>query len=120
MLTLLNRERARQGLGPLSLDAEAIAAARAHSRDMCERSYFDHASPEGKHPWDRLRAAGAKFRAAAENIAKGYLSAESVHQGWLDSPGHRKNRLNPIYTRIGVGLHICQGKVPYWTELLMK
>lgn len=120
VLDLLNNERARRGLSPVRLDVEAIRAARAHSKDMCERSYFAHTSPEGKKPWDRLRAAGARFRAAGEDIAKGYLSARSVHDGWLSSPGHRDNRLNPIYTRVGIGLHLCGGKVPYWTELFMK
>ena len=120
VLALLNKERVRQGMSPLSLDARAIEAARAHSKDMCDRGYFDHTSPEGKHPWDRLRAAGASFGAAAENIARGYLTARSVHDGWTNSPGHRRNRLNPVYTRVGVGLHMCRGKVPYWTELFMK
>ncbi len=120
VLNLLNKERVRRGLSPVRLDVKAIEAARTHSKDMCERGYFDHTSPEGKHPWDRLRSAGARFSAAAENIAKGYLTAQSVHDGWQNSPGHRENRLNPIYTRIGVGLHMCDGKVPYWTELFMK
>ena len=120
VMELLNKERARRGLGQLKLDAEAVKAARAHSRDMCARQFFDHTSPEGTKPWDRLRSAGASFSAAAENIAKGYTSAATVHQGWLDSPGHRTNRLNGKYTRIGVGLYLCNGKVPYWTELFMR
>ena len=70
-------------------------------------------------PWDRLKAAGARFRAAAENIAAGYRTAASVHHGWMTSPGHRKNRLNPIYRRAGVGIYNCGGTL-YWTELFMK
>ena len=71
------------------------------------------------HKIQALRAAGAKFTAAGENIAKGYRSAEAVHRGWLDSPGHRKNRLNPSYTRVGIGRVECNG-TPLWTELLMN
>ena len=119
VLDLLNAERARRGLGRLTLDPAASAAARAHSRDMCERRYFSHVSPEGKQPWDRLRGAGARFGTAAENIAVGYRTPAQVHRGWLDSPGHRRNRLHPHYTRAGVGVHRCNG-VLYWTELLTR
>jgi len=119
VVRLLNQERERHGLLPLHVDAIATEVARAHSHDMCERRYFDHRSPEGDQAWDRLRVAGARFRAAGENIAVGHTSAREVHQDWLNSPGHRKNRLNPTYSRIGVGLHLC-GRVPYWTEVFMR
>jgi len=119
VLTLLNAERRRRNLSPLALDAAATRAAQAHSRDMCQRRFFSHISPEGTQPWDRLRAAGASFKAAAENIAVGYRTPEEVHRGWLDSPGHRANRLNPVYRRAGVGLHVC-GDAVYWTELFLK
>jgi len=119
VLALLNTERTRLNMSPLRPDPTATATARAHSRDMCQRQFFDHVSPDGAHPWDRLRRSGAQFTAAAENIAVGYRSAEEVHRGWLDSPGHRANRLNPIYLRAGVGIYNCGGTI-YWTELFMK
>ena len=105
-----------QAFGPLE---RVSPHARAHSQDMCRRRYFSHISPEGRQPWDRLRSAGARFQAAAENIAMGYRTPEEVHRGWLDSPGHRANRLNPAYRRAGVGLHRC-GDMIYWTELFMR
>lgn len=119
VLMLLNRARLRLGLGQLTLDHRASIAARAHSEDMCNRSYFSHRTPEGRQPWDRLRRAGARFGAAAENIAAGYMTARSVHEGWLRSPGHRANRLTGSYTRMGVGLYDCHGKI-YWTEVFLK
>ena len=119
VVKLLNEERLVLGLTPLTVDAIAVKVARAHSKDMCQRRYFSHASPEGTRPWHRLRRAGARFRAAAENIAAGHRTARNVHHGWLASPGHRKNRLNPRHRRIGVGLHMC-GDTPYWTELFMR
>jgi uncharacterized protein YkwD len=120
VLSLLNQERARRGLAPLRLDPQLAAVARAHSKDMCRRGYFDHRSPDGRSPWDRLKAAGIQFRAAAENIAVGYRSARAAHDGWMTSPGHRANRLNPGFTRMGVGLVTCQGQVPYWTEVFAR
>jgi uncharacterized protein YkwD len=122
VIQLLNQERRRRGLSALTADPAVSAVARAHSKDMCQRGYFSHQSPEGKQPWDRLRAGGVRgFKAAAENIAVGYSTAQGVHAGWLTSPGHRRNRLAPGYTRIGVGLYTCPGHaMPYWTEVFVR
>lgn len=122
VIQLLNQERKRRGLSVLKADPKVSAVARAHSRDMCQRHYFSHQSPEGKQPWDRLRAGGVRsFKAAAENIAVGYSTAQAVHIGWLTSPGHRKNRLAAGYTRMGVGLFTCPGHaMPYWTEVFVR
>jgi uncharacterized protein YkwD len=120
VVRLLNGTRIQLGLRPLGVDRRAIRAARKHSEDMCRRNYFDHVSPEGKQPWDRLRALGAKFSAAGENIAAGYPSAATVHQGWLDSPGHRKNRLSSNYGGVGVGVYRCDNNKLYWTEVFVR
>src|SRR5207248_3248732 len=69
MLATVNSERQRNGLRPLRMDPQLQVVARAHSRDMYERDYFSHVSPDGKSAFDRLRAAGVKFLAAGENIA---------------------------------------------------
>ncbi len=120
VLELLNQARRQRGFAPLTSSPVAIAVARDHSRDMCQRSYFDHISPEGAQPWDRLRQGGGTFKMAAENIASGYTSAEEVHQGWMDSPGHRDNRLNPKYTHVGIGLYPCDDGRLFWTELFFR
>lgn len=86
---------------------------------MCRRSYFSHRDPEGGRPWTRLKRAGARFSAAAENIAKGYATALAAHQGWMQSPGHRQNRLDSRYRRVGVGVYRC-GQTLYWTELFLR
>lgn len=119
VLALLNQERRRRGLQVLRLDRAASAVARAHSRDMCERRYFDHAAPDGSKPWDRLRNGGLRFKGAAENIAVGYTDPVEVHDGWMQSPGHRNNRLGAHYGRAGVGLYFCNGRTAYWTELFL-
>jgi uncharacterized protein YkwD len=100
---LVNEHRARVGCGPLAWDAAAARAAQAHSDDMARRGYFSHVSPEGQNVGTRLRAAGASWRAVAENIASGQPTARVVVQGWLASPGHRANIENCVYTRQGVG-----------------
>ncbi|HEY5799970.1 MAG TPA: CvpA family protein, partial [Burkholderiaceae bacterium] len=56
MLALVNQERAAAGLRPVAADPLITPVARAHSTDMLARGYFSHITPEGKDPFDRLRA----------------------------------------------------------------
>jgi len=109
---LVNEDRARAGCAPLAWDDRAAAAAQAHSEDMVMRHYFDHTSPEGRTAVDRLKAAGAPYRALAENIAVGQQSAQEVVNGWLQSAGHRHNIENCRYTRTGVGYRDLR-----WTQV---
>lgn len=104
MLALVNAERAKVGgLRPLAADADATAVSRAHSGDMFERSYFAHVTPEGRTPFDRLRAAKLGYRAAGENLALA-RTLDMAHTGLMNSPGHRANILNPAFGRVGIGI----------------
>lgn len=88
---------------PLRHDAALQTAARAHAKDMAERDYFDHDSPEGIDPFDRMREAGYRGCAMGENIAGGQSTPREVVDGWLESPGHCSNILRPSFTRLGAG-----------------
>ena len=103
---LINDERATEGVDPLVMDADLRAVARAHSEDMVERDFFAHNNPDGESPFDRIRAAGLDYSAAAENIAWNSFSdpVATAVDGWMDSPGHRTNILNPVYTHTGMGV----------------
>lgn len=103
MLDLINRERAAQGLGPLRADPELAEVARAHSRDMFARGYFSHIAPDGKDPFDRMRAARVRYITAGENLALA-PTLPQAHQGLMDSPGHRANILRPAFGRVGIGI----------------
>jgi len=101
-----NRERATAGLRALTVDAALTRASRAHAADMADRSYFAHNSLDGRTPWDRIAAAldgQDPFVGMGENIAMGYRDAESACVGWMNSPGHRANILDPDFTAIGAG-----------------
>ena len=102
MTRLTNVERAKAGCGALRTDSRLAAAAQAHSRDMVDRDYFSHTSPDGEGPGDRAAAAGYD-RWSGENIAAGYPTAAAVVQGWMDSAGHRANILNCDSKATGVG-----------------
>jgi uncharacterized protein YkwD len=69
MEQLVNRHRASVGCPRLEPLAGAARAAQLHSEDMARRDYFDHTSPDGRQPWDRVAAQGVRYRMVGENIA---------------------------------------------------
>ena len=89
---------------PLTASARLDDAAAAHARDMARRNYFDHRGRDGKQPRDRVLRAGYEFRITGENIAFGPETADEVVAGWLESPGHCANIMEPRFEHIGVGL----------------
>ncbi len=111
---LTNDQRAQHGCSALRVDSRLRTAARAHSADMRDKHYFDHNSPDGRTPWDRIKAAGYADP-GAENIAQGYPTAQAVVQGWMNSSGHRANILNCDLKAIGIGVATGQGG-PWWTQ----
>ncbi|HSA48659.1 MAG TPA: CAP domain-containing protein [Yinghuangia sp.] len=117
VIALTNAERARHGLGPLTAEPRLTQAAQAHSADMAARDYFDHSSPDGRQPADRVRAAGYDYSRVAENIAAGQTTPAEVVEGWMNSPGHRANILTPELTQIGIGLAHGGTYTTYWTQV---
>lgn len=111
---LTNAQRAQHGCSALHVDVRLRTAAREHSRDMRVRHYFDHNTPDGKTPWDRIKADGYS-QPGAENIAMGYATAQAVVNGWMNSPGHRANILNCSLKAIGIGVEYGSGG-PWWTQ----
>ncbi|MCM3593431.1 CAP domain-containing protein [Brevibacillus borstelensis] len=100
---LVNQERAKAGLAPLAYDAALEKVALAKAADMDQNNYFDHNSPTYGSPFDMMKRFGVSYMTAGENIAMGQRSAEEVMQQWMNSDGHRKNIMNPNFTKIGVG-----------------
>ncbi|WP_372751000.1 CAP domain-containing protein [Labilibaculum sp.] len=91
------------------------AAALAHSQDMMENDFFSHTSSNGDALTNRLADVDYSYLAAAENIAWGYTSEESVMAGWLTSEGHCANIMNSAFTEMGVAR---VGN--YWTQVFGK
>lgn len=102
MVRLVNEERTNRGLRPLTVDYRLVDLARKKSQDMIDRNYFGHISPTYGSPFDMMNAAGISYRIAGENLA-GAPNVASAHKALMNSEGHRRNILNPSYTRIGVG-----------------
>ncbi|MBI4065219.1 CvpA family protein [Candidatus Gottesmanbacteria bacterium] len=103
MLELLNKEREKVGAPLLVIDSKITQVARLHSRDMFERKYFSHITPEGKDAGDRLQAGGVAYEVAGENLAYA-PDVNTAHHGLMNSEGHRKNILDPQFHHIGIGV----------------
>ncbi|MBQ9931068.1 MAG: serine protease [Firmicutes bacterium] len=117
---LVNEERAAEGLAPLELNGELSAVAQAKARDMAEKGYFSHTSPTYGTPSEMVKSFGLTYRAVGENIAKGYLTADSVMTGWMRSSGHRANILSDAYSEIGVGCAEDSNGTLYWVQLFRR
>jgi uncharacterized protein YkwD len=102
---------------PLSWSAALGAAAQGHSKAMAYGNYFAHRDPDGDLPADRARAAGYRGRQIGENIAAGQSSPSKAMAGWLASPGHCANLMNPMFTQVGAGFasEARSDEGVYWT-----
>ena len=113
VLTLVNRERAANGLSALRLDDTLSRYAAVKSQDMHDNGYFSHTSPTYGSPFDMMKSFGITYNYAGENIAMGYSSTETVMTAWMNSAGHRANILSANFTTLGVG-YVADGG--YWTQ----
>jgi len=104
IIALTNQERLGYGLNTLSTNAQLSAAALAKANDMFEKQYWDHFGPNGESPWQFIRAAGYNYVYAGENLAKGFRTAEGVHEAWMASPTHKANIVSGNYKDIGVAV----------------
>lgn len=120
VVNLVNQERAKNGLKPLSANWELSRVARYKSQDMIDRNYFAHESPTYGTPFQMMKAFGIRYTAAGENIAYGQRTPQAVMTAWMNSPGHRANILNANYTQIGVGVAQKANGTYYWTQMFIK
>jgi uncharacterized protein YkwD len=130
LLNDLNQERTSRGLNSLDIDPRLVLIAREHSEDMCRRNYFDHLAPEPGPvtPMDRyLASLGTRpdYAMVGENIYYRSLtdgiiqSATEANDAFMHSPGHRANVLQPLYTKIGIGIYRDQAGEFWVTEMFL-
>lgn len=87
---------------PVVWDLQLESAAQEHCRDMAAHNSMTHEGSDGSTPDTRMTRAGFAWNSCAENIANGYDTPQLVIEGWLKSPGHCKNLMNPSYRFMGV------------------
>lgn len=116
ILALVNAERQRAGVAPLTLNSQLNAAAQNHGRDMANNNHFSHTGTDGSSPGQRAVAVGYPSPYVGENIAWGQTSTEQVMRRWMESDAHRRNILNPNYTELGVAFVVAESGRPYWVQ----
>ena len=141
---LINKERKKHHLSALAWNDALSAIARKHSSDMAKRNYFSHFSPEGhdfsyryeQEGYSCALPADGRIYLGAENIFQNNLYdrivyvndaayyewntmakiADTTVQGWMNSPGHRKNILTPHWKSEGIGVVISPDDKVYITQ----
>lgn len=103
MVALVNEERVKAGFLPLRVDDRLVTVARDHSLDMFRRRYFSHVSPEGQNINYRARQQQVVYTLIGENLAYA-PDVETAYTGFMNSDAHRRNILDPTFTRIGIGI----------------
>ncbi len=111
-MCLVNQERARNGEIPLQANVKLEQAAQGHSDEMVQADYFDHVSPSGETPLQRVQATGylpgpPAGYAIGENIAWGTLSLATpaaIVSAWIASPEHLANILKASYRDSAIGV----------------
>jgi uncharacterized protein YkwD len=106
-----NRERVAQKLSPLKWNSALAEAARRHALRMAKQHNLSHQLPGEPSLAQRAGQAGARFSEIGENIAVGPW-VESIHTGWMHSPGHRANILDAHFTALGVA--VVEGNGQSW------
>lgn len=105
VVNLVNQERSKAGLSPLTSNSALTTMALDKAKDMYNNGYFDHTSPTYGSPFDMMSTYGIRYSYAGENIAKGQQTPEAVMKAWMNSTGHRQNILSPNFTQIGVAFY---------------
>ena len=116
-IRLINEERGRQRLAPLSFSPLLARTAEAHSQDMARNNFFSHRSPDQGGTEERVKRSGYRWWAYGENIGCGQETPEKILAAWMKSSSHRENILGATYTEVGIGF-IKGGECRYyWTAL---
>jgi uncharacterized protein YkwD len=118
ILRFVNQHRRSMGLPGLQANSFISSVALGHSRDMLTgRSPFGH---DGfKDRINEIKARLGTLHVAAENVASGPMGAREVVDGWLHSPGHRRN-IEGDFRLTGIGVATAGNGMVYFTQIFVK
>ena len=127
VLELVNRARAVprycgdrpfKAARPLRWNEALAESSRLHAEDMAHYNYFSHSGRDGSDPAQRVERAGYRYRSTGENIAGGQMKPEDAVAGWIKSPEHCANLMDPGFTEMGVAFAVDPGSDMgvYWSQ----
>lgn len=115
ILQHVNEYRQTKGLAPLQMNTVISAAAERHSKAMADKKTpFGHEGFESRVK--AIREQLGLIRSSAENVAYGNLTAREVVNGWIKSPGHRKN-IEGRFSLTGIGVSRAKNGTTYFTQI---
>ncbi len=110
IFALANEVRAQEGVGRLDWDPALADAALQHCLRMAAEGPISHQYNGEPDVSTRTAQAGAHYSVIEENVAMG-PSADSIHEQWMHSPGHRANLLSPDVDRVGIAVVAARGEL---------
>ncbi|MBR5109429.1 MAG: hypothetical protein IK099_04470 [Clostridia bacterium] len=119
LLNLLNEDRAKNGLSPLTLDPELSKLARLKSNDMNSNHYFAHESPTYGNAAQMLDTFNYEYKGVGENIAH-HRDVEKAEAAFMSSDGHRQNILGSQWDKVGIGIAYDENGNMYVTQLFSR
>ncbi len=126
LLSLINRERVKEGMAPYVLEAGLIKIARTRSQQLFDQNYFAHRDPYGYSMYVELLAhfGYTSYAWAGENLAMNNWPADEADdeaiRGLMNSPTHRANILASDFTRIGVGEFTAADGRHFYTMIFLS
>jgi len=87
---------------PLVLNATLEHAAAQYALDLASHGYLDHTGRDGSSPAQRITRSGYRWHEVGENLARGIMTPEDAVAGWLHSPEHCANLMDPAFRQMGV------------------
>jgi uncharacterized protein YkwD len=111
MASLINKSRANAGRAPLVLSGTLSTYARKHSAKMMAKNTIFHNSSLAK------TLSGISWKILGENVGMGG-SITSLHNAFMDSPGHRANNLDKRFKKVGVGVTSKNGRL--WVTVIFQ
>jgi uncharacterized protein YkwD len=131
LLELVNQARSQprmcgttefKAAAPVRESAVLSNAASGHAQDMAQHQFFQHQGSDGSSPGVRATRAGYIWSSVGENIAAGIMSPEELMEGWLASPGHCANIMQPRYTEMGLAYAVSEQSRAgiYWSQVFAR
>ncbi|KAA0696251.1 CAP domain-containing protein [Halopseudomonas laoshanensis] len=104
---------------PLAWNDELASAALDHSHDMAKQNYFSHTGRDNSQVGERVGRQDYEYQVVGENLAAGHGSAKQAVAGWLMSPGHCANLMNPQFTEMGAAYVVnpASDSAIFWTQV---
>lgn len=104
---LINAQRLDNKLSPLKPNRMLEQSTLYKLSDMISKKYYRHTDTTETPPWSFFRQAGYQYQLAGENLSFAINTPWQVLRGWMESPSHNEQLLNPRYTDMGIAID-CQ------------